>query len=253
MTLPERSDLHFAWFGKENPHAGRSHSEGDHSKGTGLSQKPAGAGPLRGSVRVRSGPEAAAAAACESAHGGGERTRRSHEGLFRSHAQKRSRQPHPRPAERPDLYRRNHDAGRAFVPSVGDTGRQEDPRQGICHHPHRPVRRRAPRVRNISDRPERGGAAARRVPLSADAPCARVPAPDRRHPGNHKSDAVRPEMGGQSQRGILLVGRSLPRGVALRHLRPPHRAHRRRPCGTGALYGLHRSGARNVRYRRFPA
>ena len=61
------------------------------------------------------------------------------------------------------------------------------------------------------------------------------------------------KLGGQGQRGVLLVGRALPRRVALRHLRPPHRAHRRRTRGAGALYGLHRAGSRDMRSRRFPA
>lgn len=45
-------------------------------------------------------------------------------------------------------------------------------------------------------------------------------------------------------------GRALPRRVALRHLRPPHRAHRRRTRGAGALYGLHRAGLGRCGLRR---
>ena len=61
---------------------------------------------------------------------------------------------------------------------------------------------------------------------------------------------VRPAVGGQVQRGVLLVLRALSQRVALRHLRPPDGAGGRGPRGGEPVPGLRRPGPGHLRHRR---
>ena len=63
-------------------------------------------------------------------------------------------------------------------------------------------------------------------------------------------EPVRPALGGQKQRGVLLELCALPQRVALRHPRPPDDYGGHGPRGGEPVPGLHRLGPGHLRHRR---